>query len=36
MSLTIRYDRGRRESGRSVDGADFITKEEFEASQSAT
>jgi hypothetical protein len=34
MSLTIRYDRGRREAGRSVDGADFISREEFEASQS--
>ena len=36
MSLTIRYDRGKRETGRSIDGADFISKEEFEASQSAT
>jgi hypothetical protein len=36
MSLTIKYDRGRREVSRSLDGAEFITKEEFEASQGAT
>lgn len=33
MSLTIRYDRGRRETSRSVDGAEFISREEYEASQ---
>jgi hypothetical protein len=33
MSVTINFDGGRREVGRSIDGGDFITREEFEAAQ---
>ena len=33
MSMTIKYDRGGREASRSVDGGDFITKEEYEAAE---
>jgi hypothetical protein len=35
MSLTIAFDGARREVGRSVDGADFITREQYEAAQAA-
>jgi hypothetical protein len=31
IRVTIRYDRGTRESSRSIEGGDFITREEFEA-----
>jgi hypothetical protein len=33
MSVTINFDGGRREVSRSIDGGDFITREEFEAAQ---
>jgi hypothetical protein len=33
MSLTISFDSGRREVSRSIDGGDFITREQFEAAQ---
>ena len=31
MSVTINFDGARREVSRSIDGGDFITREEFEA-----
>ena len=34
ISVTIHYDRGRRESSRSIDGGEFISREEFEAEPS--
>lgn len=31
INLSIKFDRSRRESSRSIEGGDFITMEEFEA-----
>jgi hypothetical protein len=31
LSVTVKFDRARRESSRSIDGGEFITREEFEA-----
>jgi hypothetical protein len=35
MSLTIAFDGARRDVGRSVDGGDFITREQFEAAEAS-